>query len=167
MKLSKIAEVLGIRVEIPKEIEIAKLNTLQEAKEGELSFLENEKYIRYLPNTQASAVLISEKYIQHLPKNTIPLITDTPYIDLAKISRYFATPIEIDEVERVPPTIGRNCKIAKSVYIGSDVKIGDNVTILHNIYKDNIGLIFLISFQPFRPAKCGMNPIKKVGESGT
>ncbi|HIC09751.1 MAG TPA: UDP-3-O-(3-hydroxymyristoyl)glucosamine N-acyltransferase [Campylobacterales bacterium] len=134
MKLSKIAEILGIRVDIPQEIEIVKLNTLQEAKEGELSFLENEKYIKYLPDTQASAVLISEKHIRYLPENTIPLITETPYIDLAKISRYFASPIEIDEVERVPPQIGKNCKIAKSVYIGSDVKIGNNVTILHNSY---------------------------------
>ena len=134
MKLSEIAKILDISLDTLQDIDIKQLNTLQDSKYGDLSFFENENYLNHLKSTQASAVLISEQYVKHLPKNVFPIVTETPYIDLAKLSRYFASSIEVDEVDRVKPQIGKNSKIASTVFLGSNVKIGNNVQILHNSY---------------------------------
>ena len=137
MKLSKIVDILNVEIDsslYSLDIEIKKINTLEDGKKGEISFLENRKYIKHLKNTSVSAVIISEKDISELPRNIVPLLSKNPYIDLAKLSGYFSTPLEIDKENRITEKIGKNSKIAQNVFIGSSVEIGENVTIMHNTY---------------------------------
>jgi UDP-3-O-[3-hydroxymyristoyl] glucosamine N-acyltransferase len=139
MKLSEIVEVLELKIELSQDIEIEKINTLKDAKDGEISFLQNSKYSSELKTTNASAVLLSPKDAKYIPEKTIPLLVDEPYIALAKLSKYFATPLEISEESRVKPEIGEESVIAKNVFLGSNVKIGKGSQILHNTYiGDNV-----------------------------
>lgn len=142
MKLSKIVDILNLDIDVSKynlDISISKINNLKDGKIGEISFLENSNYLKDLKNSSVSAVLISEENSEYLPSEIIPLISKYPYIDLAKISKYFATNIEIQESDKVSAIIGNSCEIAKSVFLGSSVIIGNNVRIMHNSYiGDNV-----------------------------
>lgn len=154
MQLSKIIEFLNLNIEIKNDIKISALNTLSDAKEGEVTFFNNKKYLNELKETKASAILIEEKYIDLIPKTTIALITNEPYLELAKLSKLFAKPLIekdgketiIDEGSTIMPNayIGKNTIIGKNVtimansYIGDFVEIGDNTIIYPNvtIYRD-------------------------------
>ena len=43
-----------------KDINITGLNTLKDAKDGEISFLENKKYVTTLTQTKATAVFVTD-----------------------------------------------------------------------------------------------------------
>ncbi len=152
MKLSEIANALGLKFE-GDDSEIQALNTLKEAKKGEISFLSDAKYEKDLDSTQATAVILHPSKASLLPDGVIALTTDEPYLMLAHVSKYFSKPIQssleapsIGEGSLIYPTahvengvrIGRGCTIMSGVYVGTDAIIGDNVILYPNVtvYRD-------------------------------
>jgi len=152
MKLSKIAEILEISFN-GEDKEISGMNTLMDANESEISFFDNKKYLKELPNTKAGAVILKEEFKDYLPQNTIGLFTDEPYLKMAILTKYFVRPLIregqnpiIDTPAQIEKnvTIGKNTKIGKNVLImsgaviGGDCEIGDNTIIYPNvtIYND-------------------------------
>ena len=140
MKLSEISKILGI--ECKNDLEINGMNTLTEANENEISFFDNKKYLKELPNTKAGVVILKEEFKDNLPKNTIALLT-----------KHFVKPLirkgkspQIDKSAQIEQnvSIGNGSKIGKNVLImsgaviGGDVEIGDNSVIYPNvtIYND-------------------------------
>lgn len=152
MHLAEICKVIAI--ECNSDIEINGLNTLQDANCNEISFLDNKKYSNDLQSTNAAAVLVKKEFADLVPKNTIPLIVDEPYIQLAHLSKLFAPKVveldgkecKVGENTTVMPntylglnsTIGSNCTIMAGSYIGDNVTIGDNTIIYPNVtvYRD-------------------------------
>lgn len=137
-----------------KDIKIIGLNTLQDANENEISFLENKKYVSELEKTQAGAVFVTEQFKDNVPESTVALVCEEPYLNLAKASKFFAPKIvENSGNEAIignnttvmrnthigfDTIIGENCIIMAGVFIGDNVKIGDNTIIYPNvtIYRD-------------------------------
>jgi UDP-3-O-[3-hydroxymyristoyl] glucosamine N-acyltransferase len=158
LKLSNIVQNLDVKVppNFNLDIEITKLNTLQDGKEGELSFLYNDNYLSQIQNSKVSAIIIKKEYLSKLKKETIPLIAENPYIELAKATKFFNLPFEnknrgktiINQSSYIDTSshIGNNVIIDEHVqifancYIGDNVKIGKNSIIYPNviIYKDTI-----------------------------
>jgi UDP-3-O-[3-hydroxymyristoyl] glucosamine N-acyltransferase len=139
MKLSHLIESLNVTAPDGQDldIEIEGLNTLKDGKEGELSFLHNENYISQLKDTRVTAILIHKKYLSEVPDSVIPLVSDNPYIELAKASKLFSTPFE--DKSRGDASIGENTDIDSSVHIGNGAVIGKNVRIFANSYiGDNV-----------------------------
>ena len=135
MRLIEIASYLDIALD-GEDKEITGINTLKDAKEDEISFFENKKYIDDLKNTKAGAVLLKEEFVDYLPKNVVALITDEPYLKMALLTKKFVKPLIREGKEAI---IGENAKILPNVYIGKDTKIGNNVTILSGCYiGDNV-----------------------------
>ncbi|AZV46496.1 UDP-3-O-(3-hydroxymyristoyl)glucosamine N-acyltransferase [Nautilia sp. PV-1] len=148
--LKEIAKYLDLQCD--KDIEITGINTLQDAGETEISFLENPKYEKYLPNTKAAAVLIRKEDAGKLPENTIALITDEPYLKLAYLTKLFAKEpwedggYQVAFSAKVHPgvTLGKGARIGKNTVImpgcviGPDVDIGENCVIYPNVtvYRD-------------------------------
>ncbi len=102
------------------------INTLSDAKENEISFLENKKYEKYIKNTKAGAVLIRKEDANKLPDGVIPLITDEPYLKLAFLTKLFVFPAW----ERGGYQINASADVDESVRIGKGVRIGKNVVIM-------------------------------------
>ncbi|UCM99236.1 UDP-3-O-(3-hydroxymyristoyl)glucosamine N-acyltransferase [Sulfurimonas sp. SWIR-19] len=131
MKLSEIASILECSID-DNDIDIVGINTLKDAKENEVSFVSNSKYVKDLENTKAAAVIISENLASKLPAGCIPLVTKNPYWSMAILSKYFAPPIE---EETLPlPQIGKNSKISPKAEIANGAVIGDNCIILAHVY---------------------------------
>lgn len=152
MKLEEIAQVVGCSFD-GVSVEITGINTLQDAKAGEISFLSDSKHEKELSDTKASAVILPAAKAPLLPENVIALPSEEPYMALAKLSKFFSKPIQSSDVKPdigngtvVYPTayiengarIGSHCTIMSGVYVGAEAIIGDNVTLYPNvcIYRD-------------------------------
>ncbi|MEO1923134.1 MAG: UDP-3-O-(3-hydroxymyristoyl)glucosamine N-acyltransferase [Nautiliaceae bacterium] len=152
MKLSEICKILEVDCNLKEDKEITAINTLQDANEKEISFLENPKYAKFLKNTKAGAVLIRKEDALKLPDGVEPLITDEPYLKLAYLTKYFVKEPWVDggyqaaKSSKIDPSarIAKGVKIAKDVVImphvsiGPDVEIGEGSVIYPNvtIYRD-------------------------------
>lgn len=153
MDIKQIAEIIGAQYS-GKSFEITKLNTLLDAQPSEISFVSNNKYIKDIDKTKAGALILSSENATYAPSTAITLIVQEPYIAMAKLSKYFSTPIEkeittkpvvgfksvvSDKAElRDNVAIGKDCHIMANVYLGDNVSIGDN-TILYPgvvVYRD-------------------------------
>ena len=153
MKLSEIASIISAEFN-SDDIEIIGMNTLLEASNGEVSFISNTKYIKYIQKTKATAVIISKDLADNLPDECVALVVDNPYWAMAILSKSFAPPIEddtldkaiIDESSKVSSkahiangaVVGKNCTILAHAYVGTNSIIGNNTIIYSNvtIYRD-------------------------------
>ncbi len=146
MKLSQIAAHIGL--ECATDIEIVGINTLKDAKENELTFLDNSKYLNDLKTTKAAAVLLTAENAPHAPSGVKVLVTSEPYLKLALATKLFARPAFevgepefIDESAQIMPNayigkgakIGKNSVIMSGAYIGDYATIGDDTTIYPNV----------------------------------
>jgi UDP-3-O-[3-hydroxymyristoyl] glucosamine N-acyltransferase len=134
--ISDILKHTDIKMDIKDNITINHLNTLKNASKNELSFFDgNQKYIKDLENTKAGAVLISQKYQDFVPKTTLALPTNSPSIDLAKITKLFVKDILSNKCDK--KYISELSHINDSAYIGNNATIEDNVIIMPNVYIGN------------------------------
>lgn len=153
MRLLEIISLFDFDVGNVTDCTVAGMNTLKDAKGDEISFLSDSKYEKDLENTLACAVILPSSKVYLLPKNVVAFVSDEPYLLVAKLSKYFAKPLQsstiapvIGENSIIYPTahiengarIGANTTIMSGVYVGADVVIGDNVILYPNvsIYRD-------------------------------
>ncbi|SFT51147.1 UDP-3-O-(3-hydroxymyristoyl)glucosamine N-acyltransferase [Pseudomonas marincola] len=85
--LGQLATRLGATLKGDSELLITGLATLQDAGAGQLSFLANAQYRKYLADTQAAAVLLTETDAEGFPGNA--LIVANPYLAYAELSHAF------------------------------------------------------------------------------
>ena len=81
--LGEIAAYLKAELRGDPEVRITGLNTLQDSVEGQLSFLSNTKYSKYLSGSQASAVILSEKNADGYAHDCLVVVD--PYLAYALI----------------------------------------------------------------------------------
>lgn len=103
---------------------------IKEAKEGDLTFVANSRYLSLMNHTKASAIITS-KDVKKAPK---PIIrTENPSMAFAKMVSLMA-PNEIKKPKGIHRTaiIGEKVKIGRNVAIQPYVVVGDNVEIKDN-----------------------------------
>lgn len=152
MKLSKIAEILNIELG-GADAEITAINSLQNARQSELSYCDSDKNEKFLSTTKAAAVLV--KCGTAVPNGVRALECENPHLAFAILSAHFAKPLirsgapakiaasaQIGQNVHIGinSTIGEDCVILSGAYIGDDVHIGSGCVIHANavIYNDAI-----------------------------
>lgn len=131
MRLHEILSKIGLTIDV-NDIEINGLNTLTMATKSDISFFENKKYTQQLQETKAAAVFVKEEFASLVPSNTIALITDMPYMFMAKATAFFVKPLVLKEGKET--TLGDNVFVMPNVYIGKEGSIGENTQILSSAY---------------------------------
>lgn len=107
------------------------LGTLQSALPGQLSFIANPVYRKYLASTRASAVIMRPDLAEEYRGNK--LLTTNPYEAYARLTERF------DDRPAVPagchPTavIGEDCVLAEGVRIGPQVTLGRQVVLAEGV----------------------------------
>ncbi len=96
---------------------------IENATTGQISFIDNPKYLKYLSDTNASAVFCSEKHIDQLPSHIVGLVHPTPYKAYGQaITLLYPTAM------RPQPILGEE-GLSDNAIIGKNASIEDNVTI--------------------------------------
>ena len=141
MKLEEIAKKLGCEVEGDGGVEIRGVAGVEEAQEGELTFLVNRKYRPALAMTRASAILVAR---DEGPVPMAALRSANPYFDFARAIEFFHPAAEYKPGIHATAVVAKSAKIGEGAHIGpycfvdEDVIIGRNA-VLHSfvtIYRD-------------------------------
>ena len=128
MKLSKIAEILNIELG-GADAEIAAINSLQNARQSELSYCDSDKNEKFLSATKAAAVLV--KCGTAVPNGVRALECENPHLAFAILSAHFAKPLIRTGA---PAKIAASAQIGQNVHIGVNSKIGEDCVILSGAY---------------------------------
>ncbi len=123
MVLSEIADLVGGVLIGDGESEIKNVRKIEEADEGDISFIANPRYARFLESTRATALIVPNDFVT--TRGDISLIkTADPYTAFLLVLRRFAPAGEPVEIGIHPSAI-----IAEGVVLGKDVSIGAHVVI--------------------------------------
>ncbi len=143
IKVRTLAETIGGKIEGDPERECTGFAKIEEAGEGDLTFLANEKYTHFIYTTNASAVLVSNEFVPTAPIAATLVRVDNPYAVLADLMTY------VEKMKPQPVGIEQPCFIAQGVeipkdayigafsYIGEGVVLGSNVKIYSQVYIGN------------------------------
>ncbi|HKU76292.1 MAG TPA: UDP-3-O-(3-hydroxymyristoyl)glucosamine N-acyltransferase [Pyrinomonadaceae bacterium] len=128
MKLSELAERTGARVEgVNEDLEIVGAAGLDEASEGQITFLANPRYTPRVNSTRASAVYLSED--AQTERQIAILRVKDPYLAYTRALRIFNPEAEIEPFIHPSAVVDPTARLAKSVAIGACSVIGRNVFI--------------------------------------
>lgn len=131
--LGEIAAALGAELQGDPDVRVDGLATLQAAGPGQLSFLANPSYARYLADTRASAVIVAPAMAGKSATNV--LLLDNPYLGYARLSHWFdpapVAPPGVHPTAVVDPTavIPDTACVGPQTVIEADVELGDGVVI--------------------------------------
>ena len=134
--LQQLADELGAAIQGYKECVIHSLGTLQSAAVGQLAFIANANYRKYLETTAASAVIISPDDQAFYAGNAI--ISSDPYLAYARLSQLFSRPLDnnqgvsqhaiIDPTAIIPDSanVSAGAVVSKGVVLAEHVEVGPN-----------------------------------------
>lgn len=131
--LGEIAQALGAKMVGDAYTVITGIATLQSAREGQISFLANPAYGRYLKDTKASAVIVSPEMSAECPTNV--LLLDNPYLGYAQLSHWFdpepqpEAGIHPSAVVDPGATVSASATVGPQAVIEAGAIIGDHAVI--------------------------------------
>ncbi len=106
---------------------ITGISTIQDASGGDISFLANPKYKKYLATTKASVLILDRVNASAYSGNII--IAADPYLIYAKISQILFPITSTNKGIDSSAHIGENCNIATGVSIAQNATIMSEVTL--------------------------------------
>ncbi|MCX8064488.1 MAG: UDP-3-O-(3-hydroxymyristoyl)glucosamine N-acyltransferase [Candidatus Hydrogenedentes bacterium] len=142
LRVSEILNIVGGRLVFgsPDTI-VTGVGSIESPKSGDIVFVRDKKYERFLSNTNASAVLIPFEPTVKLPPNLACIIVDFPEVAFLKLIEYFYPQknpfpygVHSNSVVEEGVTFGENVSVAPFVYIGRGTKIGNGVIVYPHVY---------------------------------
>lgn len=136
----QISEIVDGSVEGDGNVVVSKVEKIEEAGEGGLTFLANPKYENYLYTTEASIIIVNNDLILEKPisptiirvKNAYTAIT--LLLDQYNKFRFHKTGIEEPSFIHPSVQLGKDVYIGAFSYIGEGVVLGDNVSVYPQVY---------------------------------
>lgn len=144
IKLSQIAALVGGVLSGNGDAIITNLAKIEEAKEGDLTFLASPAYEKYFQFCSPSGIIVKKEFDKSR-KNLNYIEVENPAEAFLKVIYAFFNPkfdlsgISKNAFIHATAEIGKNVSIGEFVVIGKNCKIGDNTKIYHNtVIYDNV-----------------------------
>ncbi|MBI4682983.1 MAG: UDP-3-O-(3-hydroxymyristoyl)glucosamine N-acyltransferase [Nitrospirae bacterium] len=137
MKLRELADLIGGSISGDPDVEITGAAGIEEAKEGDITFLLDRKNLRNISGLNASAVIVKE-IINGLTVSM--LVADNPQFTFARALEVFYVKPYIPSGVSNQAFIGKNVHISDDVsihphaYISDNVKLGPRVTVSPGVF---------------------------------
>jgi len=125
VSLGELAAHVGGGVIGDSEVRIAAVATLQNAQSGQIAFLANSKYRRYLASTKASAVILSDSDAAYCVCPA--LVVKNPYLAYARIATLLNPVAPPQSGIHTSAVISPDCELSDTVSIGPNVVIESGV----------------------------------------
>ncbi len=133
----QIAAIVSGRIEGISDIIVRSVAKIEEAKEGDLSFIANPKYEEYIYSSKASVVIVNESFeINGHVSPTLIRVKDAYGSFAVLLEKYNeimsgAAKVGVDAEAKVASTatLGKDVYVGAFAYVGENAKIGDNVKI--------------------------------------
>lgn len=158
MKLREIADLVQAEVEGSAAVNIRRVAKIEEAGDGDITFIANRKYEKFLATTHASCVIVSRDFSPPEGSRPVLLRVADPYFAFLKVLQAFHPPSPplpsgVHSTAVIAPTailgaevrvgahavVGDRCRIGNrtvighGVVLGEDVHVGDDGIMYHNV----------------------------------
>ncbi|MDB5197072.1 MAG: lpxD [Flaviaesturariibacter sp.] len=143
---AQIALLVNGKIEGAADVAVTSFGKIEEAQNGQLTFLANPKYEDYLYTTNASIAIVNENYeLRQSVTPTLIRVADAYTAFAQLLSKYQEMVTQQMKGIQQPAFIADSAKLADDVfigaftYIGDGVKIGANTKVYPNCYiGDNV-----------------------------
>ncbi len=116
------------------------LAPLESATQHQVSYIQQEQYIKDLKDSKAGAVLIKDSIKDKVPTHMQPLVVDNPHLAFALLSQLFAKGDFIAK-PHTDSVIDKTASIAANVVLGKHVSIGAHTMIMPGVViADNVSI---------------------------
>ena len=139
MKLEQVASLVSGNLEGEGSIEINGVRGVHDAKEGDITFLMQNKYLDVLKKSKASAVFVVKPVEVSIPQ----IVVAKPELAFARLVKEFHPEprpqpgIHSSVVIGKKVVLGENVTLSAGVCIGDDVSIGNDVVLYPNVVIGN------------------------------
>lgn len=141
---SQIAFLVNGKVEGDPNVAVSSFGKIEEAREGQLSFLANLKYEDHLYSTGASVIILNESYELKQPVSATLIRVPDAYSAFATLlTKYQEIMQQQLQGVQEPAYIAKSASYGEQVfigafaYLGENVRIGNNTKIYPNAYIGN------------------------------
>ncbi len=129
---------LSLQNTIENDFELNGIAPLESATPTQISYIDQDKYLSNLTDSQAGAVFIRPHLLDKVPSHIQPLVVENPHLAFALLSQLFAAPCFTLTTQN-PRT--NNIQIGANVVIGDNVSIGEHSIIMPNVViGDNVSI---------------------------
>ncbi len=146
ISIEQVAQLIDGKVDGNGNVNVNRLEKIEEATEGSIAFLANPKYTSYLYTTKASAVIVKSDFIAEKEYTSQLIRVEDPYSSFAKLLEAYQQMTAIVKEGTEQPsfqsdsaTLGEKIYLGAFSYLGDNTKVGDNVKIYpHTYLGDNV-----------------------------
>ena len=133
-RLGQLADLARAEIKGDSELTIHSLSPIDAASAGDLTFIVDDKYIKYLKTTPASAIILSSAHERFAPSGATLLVSANPYLSYALVSAAFKRPSDFATGQlgahpsaAIAPdaSLGADCHIGPGAVIGAQSVLGD------------------------------------------
>ena len=140
--LRDLAEYVGGRVIGDGSVVISGVSPIEEAGQGDITFLANPRYARFIATSKASAVILAPQIVGDSWATSVQgfLEVAQPYVAFAKILQLFAPNpeyrrgIAASAHVEASAKLGENVSLYPNVYVGKSAKVGDRSVLLPGVF---------------------------------
>lgn len=139
--VEQIAKILSGVVEGDGDLMVNTFGKIQDASQGALSFLANDKYEQYLYSSNATAIIVSEDLTLAEPVMPALIRVTDPYASFSALLEHYDKArkskkegIEEPSFIHENSNLGDACYVGAFAYIGANCQIGNNVKIYPHAY---------------------------------
>ena len=126
MRLSDLAALLGCELHGDGGVEITRVAPIESAGSGDITFVANPRYLKFLADCRASAVILAPD----APATPLPTLrTPEPYMAFARAVEHFHVPLAWPRGVHPTAQIAASAVIGPEASIGAFVVIGERVRI--------------------------------------
>lgn len=144
--LEQIATILNGKIEGNKDIKIKTIASIEDGKEGSISFLSNPKYEQHIYSTGSSAVIVNNDFKPKGEIKTSLVRVKDAYSSFTSLLEEYQRMISFQKTGIEPhsfiaesSTYGDNFYLGAFGYVGENVKLGKNVKVYPHVYiGDNV-----------------------------
>jgi len=132
LTLGDLAKRVGGEVFGDKDCIIKGVATLKSATPGDITFLSDMRFLKYLPQTSASAVILNEKDKDDCPVNA--LVVENPYATYAYVAQILRPLAPFSRDIHPSADVNARATVHKTAWIGPHVTIGAGASIAANVF---------------------------------
>jgi UDP-3-O-[3-hydroxymyristoyl] glucosamine N-acyltransferase len=135
LTVAEIARLAGGEARGSADLRIRGVAPLESAGSSDLSFVANARYLPYLQDSRAGALLVSRGLVERVPERFPRVVVDDPHVALYHILRQLYPPASVEPgvhpsaVIEAGVQLGEGVLVGPHAVIGRDTRVGDGCRI--------------------------------------
>ena len=124
MRVEELAEIVSGRVVGDEGTRIERIANLDDADEGEIAYVENEKLLSAAVESKASCLIVREGFEEKLPDRTLIVVKNAKFA-FSLIGAALHPPVRREPAIHPTAVVAETADVALTAYVGPHVTIGD------------------------------------------